>query len=106
MRCPHCNAADLQKSSNKIYVCPNCEIVFTEWELVENWGWDIADLHELDIVSNMGFTFEPTFEPDWITKQERNDAYQMVHRMFMGISELDYNPLLDLPFPIGAVGTC
>jgi len=98
--------------------CDRDRIYFTIWELVNIWGFDAGDFvnnngvsllpNKIKISSSHGtlVSFSPTTlkfypntridtlsmfegEPLWQSPQEREEAYEMVHRMFLGIPEYD-----------------
>ena len=97
--CPMCRVSHLEVTEDSKWMdCknPNCNHTFTLWELEFAFGYDFGDLYNFDTVS------ETLYEPLWVTKQERKDAYEMVTRMFMGVSELDDK--VDCGYPVGQVG--
>ena len=102
IECPRCHKPFLKSymgiASTKFgkgYFCHFCHTDFGVYELVHQWGMDAGDLFG-DIVatpwainSPVELEYPMPFEPDWSTAQERNDAYQMVSRMFLGVEEVD-----------------
>ncbi len=109
--CPKCQRQFMNKSVTghpKIgmeYFCHNCHVYFGIFELVTQWGYDSADLHyspnvnKFSIHENMieewdADTVSDMYEPEWVTVWEHKEAYRMVGRMHLGVSELD--DLIDL----------
>ena len=105
IRCPRCNEYKLWKissgKSGKEFYCVGCNVDFGIVELVIQWNYDAGDFFDApeSIYSPMShLTYYSEFsggELQWETLYERSDAYKMVDRMFMGISEIDdYSDLL------------
>ena len=109
IECPKCRKPFLKKvgkpTIGKEYYCHNEHIYFGTWELVTQWGLDAGDFYQprllvhgtppykipvpidLDTAPNSG-------EPIWANEKERDEAYEVVHRMFLGIPEWnDYQDL-------------
>lgn len=113
--CPKCNTRGLRKSHG---VSPKGEMFcdkdheyLTIWELVNIWKYDAGDfvnqnnryigstllpkitswenILDLEDINNQLTSYEISSEPMWLSSQEREEAYEIVHRMFMGIPEYD-----------------
>lgn len=118
IKCPKCGKQMMGKSHpqkfGKEYFAHCCHVYFGVNELVNHWNYDAGDLFPTYPVTHADYKnwapkgnypyridvtpisyFGPkeydgeTGEPFWQTKQERNSSYQMVHRMLLGISEID-----------------
>lgn len=110
LKCPKCEKNFMLKSVpqkfGKEYFCHRCHTYFGVNELVNQWGYDAGDLYPYYPVTHASYKnwitkeqvkFFGEFsngEPNWDTKEERSDAYEMVNRMIMGIPE--YDDYLDL----------
>lgn len=103
IECPKCNKEKLaynHPDSVLQWTCFHCFTVFSTDELVNRWGLDAGDLFGLNgdvpniLLSPIRF-FSPKYyevetgEPYWLSGKERNSAYHMVSRMFLGIEEID-----------------
>lgn len=116
IKCPKCQKQFMKKSNPQKfgleYFCHNCHEYFGVNELVNQWGYDAGDLFptypvthadykkwmKIDTVSKpvRAYSEWADGEPNWDTAQEREESYQGVTRMHMGISEYDdYADLLN-----------
>lgn len=107
LMCPKCRKKLMGKSHpqrfGKEYYAHCCHQYFGVNELVNQWGYDAGDLFPYYPVTHAWYKpamERPVYnffhitefdggEPNWVTEQERVDAYQMVSRMFLGIEEID-----------------
>lgn len=98
------------------YFAHCCHEFFGIDELVSKWGYDAGDLFDPEpwyaepewltrmvqvvetysknppntpIVLAHQFPLPDSFEPEWYSTMERDDAYSMVNRMLLGIPEYD-----------------
>lgn len=116
--CPKCMTRNLRKAHGRNpiaeFFCDKDHLYFSIWELVNIWGYDAGDfvnkkgIYILTQSENQNFfdylhiqvtprvdtldMFEG--EPIWSSEKERDEAYAMVHRMFLDIPE--YNDYQDL----------
>lgn len=117
LRCPKCGRKMMGKAHpqkwGREYYAHCCHIYFGMTELIHHWGFDAGDLFgnapSLSIAPTSFFSPKfydgETGEPYWLTEQERNSAYQMVHRMFMGIEEIDdYADILNTQYDALGIG--
>lgn len=128
--CPKCGTRNLRKSIpanvGKEYFCDHDHDYFGIAELVNVWNYDAGDFYGdngltqltfretglmLSLVQKSrdtkygSFFFEP--EGEWSSDIARNESYDVVNRMLMGIEELEWNfDKNDLPCPILMTGMC
>lgn len=92
--CPKCNKKFLHESEEVglPWFCHYCHTYFTWVELTQEWNLDAGYLYGDSIPSAKVDFYEG--EPVWYSEEERQEAYNLVTRMHLGISELDdYNDL-------------
>lgn len=92
--CPKCHKPNLYPfSSTKIgeeFRCWVCGEFLGLIELVTQWNYDAGDLFGNEPAPQKVYYCEFVGgEPLWLSMAERQDAYQMVNRMLLGIPELD-----------------
>ncbi len=133
--CPKCNERFLRKSMDSLpksgleYFCHRCHQYFGIAELVNVWNYDAADfygtngqaqLHPEDwsiaifwmkksreAMARKVVSFFTEPEGDWSSDIARDESYDVVNRMFMGIEELEWDfNTNDLPCPILMTGMC
>lgn len=108
IKCPKCYSLFLKqnKKSTKAmldWFCHKCHTYFSTHELVNQWGLDAGDLYgdyrdgnDVDAVPlRHAYSEFDSGEPMWTCPEVRHDAYDMVSRMFLGISNF-YDDLTDL----------
>ena len=94
IKCPKCSLITLRPTIlttiGREYFCSACHEFFGLIELVVQWNYDAGDLFGNKPAPQKSFYCEyADGEPLWFSLAERQDAYQMVNRMLLGISELD-----------------
>lgn len=119
--CPKCTEMSLDTDvlfpRERMY-CGNCNSPFTFDELVNGWGYDFGDfygepseqeinrfLEDSEIEEDFPEIVYDTFEPEWKSLKERDEAYEEVTKAFLGILPEYFdtsNFLNDIPYPIGA----
>ena len=130
--CPKCGTRNLRKAiPAKVgaeYFCDKDHSYFGIVELVNQWNYDAGDFYGLGGYTQLDFNevkvmhfwvqksrealpkygsffFEP--EGEWSSDIARNESYDVVNRMLMGIEELEWNfDKNDLPCPILTTGMC
>lgn len=118
IRCPKCGKQMMKESNSPKfgmeYFAQCCHLYFGVNELVNQFGYDAADLTPVYPVTHANYKnwipkgnypyrvqvapisfFSPEYyevetgEPYWLSGNERNSAYQIVSRMFLDIPEFD-----------------
>ncbi len=122
-------------NTGKEFFCDHDHEYFDIAELVNKWNYDAGDFYgdngqtqltfreaglihfwlrnkpaEEKITATKWFDGNGTYscdEPVWSSEIARDEGYDVVNRMLMGIEELEWDfDVNDLPYPIGAVGSC
>ena len=100
LKCPKCNKKMMGKAIpqtfGKEYFAHCCHEYFGVNELVNQWGYDAADLFtSIDSVPRSDPTWKKWYsefaggEPIWSNLAEYQDAQAMITRMLVGIPEID-----------------
>ena len=100
LKCPKCNnkmmGMAIPQTFGKEYFAHCCHEYFGVNELVNQWGYDAADLfHKIDSVPRSDPTWKKWYsefdggEPYWNNLAEYQDAQAMITRMLVGIPEID-----------------
>lgn len=131
--CPKCSKHTMRKSLpeklGKEFFCDTCHDYFGIAELVNEWSYDVADFYSfpefISTISEPQYLLiamlssmrgEPTEyvpyneldpEGEWSSEIARDESYEVVNRMLMGIEELEWDfDARDLPCPILQTGMC